>query len=267
MSASGGAPQRVKRLLKSGWQFTQDAFEYLAFPLRYSRSRGVYATLDGAIRAAPRGKGIGYNHASLAREYADNLDLRVTDHDFPWIYYLAQVMGLLKGVVTIVDFGGNVGVHYLKFSKYLDMERVRWLICEVPEIAKKGRERCEGQKNLEFVTDLGQIDTADVVLAIGSAQYVHLFDLLSQSAISPRYILIGQILLHDGPEFVTLQNGGRVYYPQYVFRRAEFIDRAVRAGFRVHDIWHDSTNGCVIPFHRDLAIESTGLCLVTTQSA
>jgi putative methyltransferase (TIGR04325 family) len=61
-------------------------------------------------------------------------------------------------------------------------------------------------------------------------------------------VLVNRLPLYDGPRFVTLQNGGPVFYPQYVFNRDEFIASVGAAGYELVDSW-DNMAPAVVPFH------------------
>src|SRR5262249_36069184 len=83
--------------------------------------------------------------------------------------------------------------------------------------------------------------------------------LIGQAA-GPRHILIDQLPLYEGPRFVTLQNGGLVRYPQYVFNRRQFLTAIAGLGYELVDSW-DCNFSCIVPFHRDRTVRKyTGLC-------
>ena len=53
---------------------------------------------------------------------------------------------------------------------------------------------------------------------------------------------------------MTLQNGGKIFYPQYVFNRTEFIDNLESIGYDLIDIWAGISDSCLIPFHPDKSV-------------
>jgi putative methyltransferase (TIGR04325 family) len=73
-------------------------------------------------------------------------------------------------------------------------------------------------------------------------------------------VLINRLPLYEDAPFVTLQNGGSVFYPQYVFNRDEFVGSLDAAGYALVDLWNDPLEACVIPFH-DKAVPYYGLYL------
>jgi putative methyltransferase (TIGR04325 family) len=240
------------RMLRAALKLAKHVYRYVAF--RPSQFRGVYENFRQAEAAAPRGQKIGYNHGGVARKYGAELSLFLESSDYPVLYHLGHI---LTDHCTILDFGGNVGVHYLRYRKYLGLEKVRWIVCDVPEITKVGRETCAGRSNVVFVNDIDQLKESriDIFIACDSLQYIESHDLLLQKladkGIRPRHILIDQSPLYGGRRFVTLQNGGLVYYPQYVFNRKEYISAIANLGYELVDSWDCCNASCVIPFYPD----------------
>ena len=163
---------------------------------------------------------------------------------------------------AILDFGGNVGVHYLRYRKYLDLKDITWIVCDVPEITKRGEIICANFPNIKFVNVMADVkDTKfDIFLAVASMNYLRhpdsvLEDLVSNHA-SIKHILIDQLPLHECCEFVTLQNGGAVVYPLHVLNRNKYIESILKLGYSLFDSWTDSVDSCLIPFHPDKSVHS-----------
>lgn len=70
----------------------------------------------------------------------------------------------------------------------------------------------------------------------------------------PQHLLINRLPLYDGEQFVTLQNGGQVFYPQYVFNQSDFINSLIDLGYELVDRWEDHELTCIIPFHPDQSV-------------
>jgi putative methyltransferase (TIGR04325 family) len=70
----------------------------------------------------------------------------------------------------------------------------------------------------------------------------------------PNHLLINRLPLYDGKQFVSLQNGGKVFYPQYIFNRKQFIDSLTDIGYKLVDIWEDRVDSCIIPFHSGYSV-------------
>ncbi len=86
---------------------------------------GVFETFDRAIASAPKTKNIGYNDADLAQQYRqmfehdnwENSGRVIRTHDYPILFWLKSLFA--DGCQTIVDIGGNIGIHYYAYSQYL----------------------------------------------------------------------------------------------------------------------------------------------------
>ncbi len=225
---------------------------------------GVFDTLEQASQAAPQTKTIGYDSAELAQEYRqmieqnnwENTGRTIASYDYPVLFWLK--LAFSEGGTQVFDFGGNVGIHYYLYSKYLNYpENLKWLICEVPEILKVGEELAKhrGVSGLEFTPDFSHVGSADIFIASGSIQYVKdLAAILSAYENKPKYLLINRLPLYDGKQFVTLQNGGKVFYPQYVFNKNEFIGGLQKLGYELIDLWEDRNDSCLIPFYPERSV-------------
>ncbi len=255
-------------MLRTSAMLARDAYRFLAF--RFSHFRGVYESFRQAEAAASRAARIGYDHADLAGQYRAELYLDLDNSEYPVLYHLDRI---LADGSTVLDFGGNVGVHYLRYRKYLDLGRVRWIVCDLPEITEAGRAACAGMPNITFVNGTGELDAdrVDVFLASDSLQYVETHDSLLPGLIArglaPRHILIDQLPLYDGPRFVTLQNGGLVRYPQYVFNRADYLAAIANLGYELVDAWDCRNFSCIVPFHPKRTVRAySGLCFCATRT-
>jgi putative methyltransferase (TIGR04325 family) len=232
----------------------------------YGRFWGVYETFEEAILAAPKTKKIGYDNPELALEYQqmlvrdnwENSGRTVADHDRPLIFRLNSIFERGEGN-TIFDFGGNVGIHFYSYSKYLNYPPdLKWTICEVPEIAKIGKQIAEqrGISNLDFTSEFKDVENKNVLIGSGSIQYVDNLSKIVPVNGKPVHLLINRLPLYDGDRFVTLQNGGSVFYPQYIFNKAEFINGLENIGYELIDIWEDRHDSCIIPFYPDRSIDN-----------
>lgn len=234
------------------WHF----YEYFAFPGDcYGSFRGVYRSFAEALRAAPPTKTIGYDDRALAETYAEALDRekklgRIYSYDYPVLFWLQTI---LTANCRVFDFGGNVGTHYFLYRRYLQFPAgLRWRVCEVASIAQAGEALAakRGATDLSFTSAFEEADDADILLASGSAQYIESFSMgIGTLNNRPRHLLINRVPLYDGDPFITLQNGGQVFYPGHVFNRKEFIHSLTSLGYELRDAWKDHIDRCNIPFH------------------
>ena len=219
----------------------------------------MYATFDEAAANAPRSTRIGYDHRDVALGYRKEIGWNLAAFDRPVITRLREALGSNS---VVLDFGGNIGLHYLAYRKHVEMERVRWIVWDLPQIVRVGRETCAGLANVSFVERIDDLPAApiDVVLASGSLQYLDdpaqwLASLAARNG-NPAHILVNRVPLYDGETFVTLQNAGAVCYPQRVFNRADFIRSIARLGYELADVWDDDVDSCRIPFHPERSIRA-----------
>jgi putative methyltransferase (TIGR04325 family) len=231
---------------------------------------GVFETLEEAIEAAPKTKSIGYDNEELAQEYQqmlednnwENQGRSIFLYDYPVLFWLNSILN--QGSTTVFDFGGNVGVHYYSYAKYLEkIINFKWTVCDLPAIIKTGKRIAEKRnvQNLEFTSNFDDCNHQDIFVAGGVIQYIEDFPQKLSLTNKPQHLLINRLPLYDGKQFVTLQNGGKVFYPQYVFNRNTFIGALENIGYKLIDIW-DGTGSCNIPFHSDKSVHSySGLYL------
>ena len=249
----------MRSLLRGPAMFARDAFRYFAFP--FAHFCGLYQSFPQARAALSRKTRIGFDHADLARSYAAQPCLSLDSSEYPLLYHLDRILKNNDNC-TVLDFGGNVGVHYLRFSERLDLRNTRWIVCDVPAITKAGRALCDGISNVAFVNDIDEADirSIDIFFASDSLQYVESCDLLLprliECGLRPRHILIDQLPLYDGPRFVTLQNGGPVAYPQYVFNRQAYLNGIANLGYELVDSWDCQNFSCNVPFHPEKSVRA-----------
>jgi putative methyltransferase (TIGR04325 family) len=250
---------------QTSWRLLRDLRNYVTFP--YSQCRGVYSSIEEAVAAAPGGKPIGYDHDALARVYREQfekLEPVLDSNEFPVLFHLDRILKSYGGrPSTILDFGGNVGIHRQRYAQYLDLKSVEWIVCEVPAIARMGREICAKIPNISFVDNISQVRgrNVDIFMAIGSINYIDDIDeqLFSDSNFRPRDFVLEHVPLIAGEGFVTLQNGGLVSYPRRVFGRSDFIATFERTGYGLADVWNFDLLEYTIPFHPDKTHTCSGM--------
>lgn len=213
--------------------------------------RGVFDTFAEANRSAPLTKSLGFNSSECAREFQDRLT-RVFSFDYPVLFWLAR---LVKEGASVFDYGGHAGTHFYAYSRYLDYPAsLSWLVCDLPEITRVGEERARqsGRRQIEFTTRFEDGVRSHILIAAGSLQYIEspsLPELLSRSAVKPAHLLLNKVPLYHGEQFVTLQNGGVAFHPQYVFNKERFITGFTALGYHLKDTWDVETHPGRIPFH------------------
>lgn len=235
-------------------QFLRSVYWYWRFPGEcYGCYRGIFDSAEAAIAAAPKSRSIGYDHAKLAEAYQTSMDSKIGSYDYPMLFWLKNLM---PQHTRIFDVGGNVGTQFYGYERYLDYpEQLQWIICEVPAIVEAGRKLAaqENRTNLCFTEDFSDAENTDILLASGSLQYIETFEKqLASLQQKPRYLLLDRLPLCNGFPFITLQNGGIVFYPVYIRNREAFIEAITNLGYQLVDMWQDKSEPCVVPFHPEM---------------
>jgi putative methyltransferase (TIGR04325 family) len=251
----------MKEIIKN-IPFAKKIYYYFKFPGEcYGCFRGVFETFEEAIASAPKTKSIGYDNLDLAEEYKDKLSTNIVSYDYPVLFWLSHIFNQSSEKLTVFDFGGNVGNHFYTYSPILKYPHgLNWTVCDVPEIVKAGQKLMQDMNSLAslyFTTEFKEANGKKIFIASGSLQYVESLSLsLSLSSLEklPHHLLINRLPLYDGKQFVSLQNGGKVFYPQYIFNREQFINSLTNIGYKLVDIWEDRVDFCIIPFHSEYSV-------------
>jgi putative methyltransferase (TIGR04325 family) len=213
--------------------------------------RGVYKSFAEANLSAPKSKPLGFNRPEYAQEFKDRRT-KVFSFDYPILFWLSRLMA--EGC-RIFDLGGHAGTHFYSYANYLTYPPgLSWVVCDLPEITRVGEElaRKENQAAICFTNRLEDASGSDILIAAGSVQYIEsppLSVMLSKLERKPPHLLINKLPLYHGEQFVTLQNGGAAFHPQYVFNREAFIHSLISVGYSVKDRWTVDTHSGYIPFH------------------
>ncbi|NJM72937.1 MAG: methyltransferase, TIGR04325 family [Scytonema sp. RU_4_4] len=225
---------------------------------------GVFQTFEEATQSAPQTKSMGYDNAELAQEYQqmlednnwENSGYVIGSYDYPVIFWLNSIFHHNQGK-TIFDFGGNVGIHFYSYAKYIEYPKdLKWTVCDVPAIVNSGRNLANKRstQSLEFTLNFKDVNGKEIFISSGAIQYVEKLANTLSLYEKPKHLLLNRLPLYNGNQYVTLQNGGKVFYPQYVFNKTEFIEQFSRIGYELIDIWEDRVDSCIIPFHPDKSV-------------
>jgi len=243
---------------------------------RYERSfrdhlglhRGLFADFAEARRSAPSCKPVGMESPEYIDHHTDRADY-IQAYDYPFLFWLDRILGQGSNVL---DLGGNIGVHYYAYARYLEYPAdLSWVVCELPNIVRDGqriaRERLA--HNLTFITQFSDAIESEILIAAGVLQYIEesLAEQLSSLHQLPRHLLLNKLPLYEGEPFVTLQNSGPVYAPQHVFNRTQFVTSLTDLGYELIDTWDVPGFACHVPFHPGRSVHRySGLYLRRTRS-
>ncbi len=218
---------------------------------------GVYDSFETARNAIPVGSRVGHDHPEVANRHTSEID-QLWPSDYPILYWLSP---LLKENSTVFDFGGNVGISFYSFHKYLEYPAgMVWRVCEVPATAIYGRKLAEQMKThgLCFTTEIQDGSGADVLFASGSLQFleVPLWRSLSKMPSKPRHLLINRTPLCEGRSFATLHNLGPAICVYQIYGRTAFIRAFEELGYSLIDSWETPEFSCIIPFHPERTVKA-----------
>jgi putative methyltransferase (TIGR04325 family) len=210
--------------------------------------RGIYPTFAEASRHVPANRLEGYDNEPSAQRLVHER-LHVSPLDYPVMFWLAR---LLPECRLLFDFGGNVGISYFAYRRYLGYPvDLSWLVYDVPAVVEAGRGIAyeENAPGLTFTTSLEQLADADVLLAAGAMQFPEdPFGWLRSAAALPRHIILNKVPAYDLPGAVTLHNMGSAFCPYHLFNRTDFVHEFQRLGYRLADEWKSPGLGCRIPY-------------------
>jgi putative methyltransferase (TIGR04325 family) len=230
----------------------------------YGFSRGVFRTFDEA-RASVAGEApTGPDAPGYSEHHVDRIE-RIFYYDYPVLHWLGPS---LKKDASIFDIGGNVGVHYYSYQRYLPFPPgLTWTVCEVATLIARGESiaRERSATSLRFTRRLEDAEGSDCLVSAGALQYIEapsLGGILGALRRRPRHLLLNKLPIYDGPSFVTLQNGGVTFLPQHVFNRASLLGDLAGLGYQLRDEWDVPHLSCRVPFHEGRSVPSyTGMYL------
>lgn len=200
------------------------------------RFRGAFASYEEALANIRPDRLAGYDHDSVAdvsRDYMQKLAL----WDYPVLYWLKR---LAADGTRLVDAGGHIGVKYRAFAPYLDLDRIDWIVCDLPALVRAGRAQQRPQdRTLSFVDRPEDAPAADILLASGLLPYLRepLEDFVRRLAAPPEWILLNKVPTRDGPGLVTLENFGVAEVPYRIRNASEVPDALAALGYEIVDSW------------------------------
>lgn len=217
------------------------------------RFRGAYASHEEALRNVRPGKLKGYDNDAIT-DVSKALMQEVPLWDYPVIYWLRR---LAPEIGCIVDAGGHIGVKYRAFAPYLDLDRLDWVVYDLPALVRAGRaERRAGDRRLSFVDRIEDAPEADVLLASGLMPYldVPFGELVGRMRRRPPCILLNKVVTRDGPTVVTLENFRMAEVPYHIRNIDEVPDALNALGYDIVDRWTIEPLGHRIESHPELGL-------------
>jgi putative methyltransferase (TIGR04325 family) len=219
--------------------------------------RGVFASSEEAEAATPVGRRTGYNHAESA-EFGRQWEGRLFPTDYPLMFWLQNA--LHESARSIVDFGGNVGVKFYTYRRYIPYPAgLRWMVIEVSKVAEAGRRRATDEgvaASLSFGTNLKDVGETDFLFASGSLQYlsIGIAKLLQTMHTLPRRVVINATPVHPTRTYYTLNSIGHAYCAYRITAEPEIFDGMKALGYSLLDRWKHPDKNCYIPFNKEYSL-------------
>lgn len=229
---------------------------------------GIYADYAEAAVAArefsSQALPASYDVQAASRAYRDQLEaIRVSD--YPLLFWVSRLVD--QGARRVFDLGGNIGVTYYGFGRYLEYPPdLRWQVHDMPVVMAAGRQRAathDPSARLCFADSPGHADGADVLVSTGALQYLDytLPELLGRLACPPEHVLVNLTPVHPSRGFFTLQNLSFAVCPYRVMAQPELLDGMQALGYRLVDEWHSRERWLSVPFESGYAIDNySGFC-------
>jgi putative methyltransferase (TIGR04325 family) len=210
---------------------------------------GSFSSFAEASRAAPSRLPLGYDNQAGATIY-DDLAPAVGAKDYPVLYWLSRIV---TPSCRIFDLGGHIGLLYHSYRRYLPIERVQWVVYDVPAVVKAGaaRARAKGTSELDFTDEFHHAGSADIILASGSLQYVEtpFAEMLAGLSQKPNHVIVNKLPTQDHREIITLQNIGVAYCPYRIAARGTLIGSLAALGYELVDEWENPDPRTELPYN------------------
>ncbi len=249
----------AKKLINFAINFTH---YYLLFERTINAYRGVFNSFEEALNAVPKKFNKDYNpelYQSPLKEVELGKDLKekFNDEDYPVIFWLESIV--LNGL-TLLDLGGNVGLSYYTYRKYINYpDDFSWIVYELPEAVKAGEKlakKADQTQQLSFTSDLKEVKNPDILLTCGTLQYLEksLAKIMEESNFKPQYLFVQRVPFHEEKEYITLQNLGSSAVPYKIQNRTQFVNEICSLGYELIDSWKNDRT-CFIPFYPEYFVD------------
>lgn len=209
---------------------------------------GSFESFAAAQDAAPSSKPVGYDNAGAEQLYSAQLHY----WDYPALFWIGR--SLEQGMNSVFDLGGHVGVKYYAFKRVLgDTSVLRWKVCDVPSIARAGREIADKREmgdRLTFCTDFREASGCDVLMASGSLQYLptRIAEILQMLPTKPKRIVLNTTAVHPVRTLFTLNSIIVAVCPYRIQHHDALLQELTESGYRRLDTWRNDGKPIQIPF-------------------
>jgi putative methyltransferase (TIGR04325 family) len=239
-------------------EFISDQYRQRISVTKINACQGIYSSHADAARECS----VGWDEPNLAEALGDGarrfVDANPPSADMgpPQVSTYAVLMWLnklIKPGTRIIDVGGATGIVYWLYRRYFTLpEGVTWVVIDMPAVVEHGRSQTKtaDQAQLMFQTEIGPTGPDDILMALGSLQYMapSQFQLFVTAAAGCRTVIVNKIALVDKAEFWTVQYLGTSRATYWIANRAAFFAAFAAIGFKCVETWPVPEISVGIPF-------------------
>lgn len=144
---------------------------------------------------------------------------------------------LMKERVSILDFGGGLGIGFMTLLESLPEARnkVSYAILEVQEVCKAGEKLYSGESAITYFTSIPASTAFDIVHAASSLQYIENWKAWVSAIcmVNPKYVLLSDVFAGKITPYVTLQNYYGSKIPHWFLNLRELISNFDQNGYQL----------------------------------
>jgi putative methyltransferase (TIGR04325 family) len=150
---------------------------------------------------------------------------------------LSHVQKLNSEKITIIDFGGGLGLSYLSL-KAAGYDKITYKIVEMPKIVRAGKKYFNDDENISFYDRLEDVNhSPDIFYIRTSLQYtINPFDTLLKIAnLNPKKIILCDTSCGEIDTFLTHQLWGNQKIPYWFLNKEEIIKILLKVGYTLKE--------------------------------
>jgi len=197
---------------------------------------GVYPRIGAVPAGDPASRVRGWRKSAIDPRVYDRLPAEVVQ-EYDYLGVLAAVVCRQHaGALTVVDFGGGLGVCYVHLLRTLrDCQRLEYHVIDLPWACDEGARLFAGDARVRFHPSWPELPAdVDIVHALSSLQYVEDYPAVLRRlcAVQAGYLLLADLHTGDFPTYASAQlNVPGTVFPLWFVNRAELIGLVRDGGY------------------------------------
>ena len=190
------------RSLKHGKQYQKHIWEGI-----YQNYRDVPSSGEGFDSEIWVNATYAYTEAFLRKQSLES------SGDYALLPFLASMVKNDQGHLSILDFGGGMGIEYIHLTRSLPKDRaLRYFVVEGQRVCEAGSKLFAGDSHIQFCASLPKdLPQVDIIYIRSALQYIEDYGgLLSQLVeYQPKYFLFVDLVAGRNPTYATAQKNVR----------------------------------------------------------